>query len=98
MLDFLLFNDILNCFVEVVCIEEPGVFVNLVAKEYYVDDVYIRTFPNPVSSYILYTSETEYVDLKEAYEQGLITHDDLLAIAEAEEPRDNLKQDNGDQV
>lgn len=69
-----------------------------VLTPYYVDDVYISTFPDTSYTYIVYTSETDYVILEKAYEQSLITHDDLLAIAEAEKPRDNLKQDKETQV
>ncbi len=69
-----------------------------VVSPYYVDDVYISTFPTPGYGYLAYNDKNEYVHLTEAYAQGLITHDDLLAIAEAEKPYDNLRQDNDSSI
>ena len=64
--------------------------VSDVVVKYYVDDVYIKTCPTSACKYFVYTNGDDYMHLSEAYETGLITHDDLLAIAEAEKPYDSL--------
>lgn len=71
-----------------------GTAVADVVALYYVDDVYIKTFATSLFDYLVYTSETHYVYLSVAYEQGLVTRDDLLAIAEAEKPYDTLYDEN----
>ena len=58
--------------------------VSAVISEYFVDDVYIQTRPDPSYDYLVYISEKNYLYLKAAYEEGIITHRDLLAIAKAE--------------
>ena len=80
--------------VDYVWVEYLDADVNAVEVEYYVDDVYILTCPDPSYKYCVYTSEKDYMYLKAAYEAGLITHDDLLAIAKAEEPYDTLKHEH----
>lgn len=80
--------------VDSVRVEYIGANVSTVIVKYTVDDVYICTFPDPSYDFIVYTNKNDYLYLKTAYEQGLITHDDLLAIAEAEKPYDNLYDEN----
>ena len=52
--------------VDCVRFERKNEGYNEVEVEYYVDDVYISTFPNPTYNYLVYTSESDYVILKNA--------------------------------
>lgn len=79
--------------VDCVWFEHKDANVVAVVEEYTVDDVYIQTFPDPSYKYLVYLNDKDWVHLNIAYEEGLITYDDLLAIAEAEAPYDNLKND-----
>lgn len=79
--------------VDFVRVEHKDAYVNCRIVEYCVDDVYIMTRPDPSYHYFVYTSEKDYVELKTAYEQGLVTRDDIVAIAEAEKPHDTLKNE-----
>ena len=82
-----------GCRVDLVRMETEGAAVPDVVVEYTVSDVYIATLGNPSYKYLAYTSEDDYLLLSQAYEQGLIGRDDLLAIAKAEEPYDTLLPD-----
>jgi hypothetical protein len=79
--------------VDFVKIEYKNADYSAVVVEYCVDDVYIRTLANPSLKYIVYTNDKDFLVLRAAYEEGYITHDDLLAIAEAEAPHDTLKNE-----
>jgi hypothetical protein len=70
-----------------------GAYAAVVVK-YCVDDVYIMTMPDPGYDYAVYINDKDFLLLQTAYEQGYITHDDLLAIAEAEAPHDTLKDED----
>ena len=83
-----------GCRVDLVRMETEGAAVPDVVVEYTVGDVYIATLGNPSYKYLAYTSEDDYLLLPQAYEQGLIGRDDLLAIAKAEEPYDALFSDD----
>ena len=83
-----------GCRVDLVRMETEGAAVPDVVVEYTVDDVYIATLGNPSYKYLAYTSEDDYLLLPQAYKQGLIGRDDLLAIAKAEEPYDTLLPDD----
>ncbi len=83
--------------VDCVWVEYNDAFVSPVEVKYYVDDVYIQTFPDPSYDYYVYITEKEHLHLGDAYEQGLLTHNDLLAIAEAEKPYDNLYNEDTDE-
>lgn len=74
--------------VELVRYECEDFNVAAVTVDYTIDGVHIQTLANPSYDYILYTNKTEYIPLKRAYEQKLITLDDVKAIAEAEKPFD----------
>ena len=76
--------------VDYVRVEYLDADVSDVVVKYYVDDVYIKTCPTSAYKYFVYTNGDDYMHLSKAYETGLITHDDLLAIAEAEKPYDSL--------
>lgn len=67
-----------------------------VEVKYYVDDVYIKTCANSSYDYYVYITEKKHILLGDAYEQGLLTHDDLLAVAEAEKPYDTLYDEDTD--
>lgn len=77
-----------GCRVEVARFESRDELVGEVVVEYSVDDVYIGSLPSSAYEYLVYTDETHWTRLRDAYEDGVITHDDLLAIAEAEKPYD----------
>ena len=74
--------------VELVRYEYKDLYVAAVIVDYTIDSVHIQTLANPSYDYILYTSKKEYIPLKRAYEQKLITLDDVKAIAEAEKTFD----------
>lgn len=61
-----------------------------------IDDVYIITAPNPSYTYIIYLNdsndEDSYITLKNAYAQGIVSRDDLVAIAAAETEHDSIKE------
>jgi hypothetical protein len=61
--------------------------VNTVIVKYYVDDVFIGELSDPSYNYYVYITEKDPIILKTAYAEGYITHDDLLAIAEIENPK-----------
>lgn len=82
--------------VDFIRFEHKNAGVPAVIVEYCVGDVYIQTCPYSSYKYLVYKSEKDWLHLSDAYEQGLITHDDLLAIAKAEEPYDNLKRDDAE--
>lgn len=83
-----------GCRVDLVRMETEGTAVPDVVVEYTVGDVYIATLGNPSYKYLADTSEDDYLLLPQAYEQGLIGRDDLLAIAKAEEPHDTFLPDD----
>lgn len=58
-----------------------------VTEEYYVGETYIATIPSPSYDYLVYIEEDEYVTLKNAYDQGIVTDEDVFAIAEIETAR-----------
>lgn len=70
--------------VELAKITMPGVDVADVVVEYEVDGIYIASLPDPSWEYIVWTEEDEYIYLNKAYEEGLITYDDLVAISKVE--------------
>lgn len=74
--------------VELVRYECEDFNVAAVIVDYTIEGVHIQTLANPSYDYILYTSKKEYIPLKRAYEQKLITLDDVKAIAEDEKPFD----------
>lgn len=56
----------------------------------YVDDVYLFTAPNASYTCIIPTEDGNYMLLSDAYSQGLVSHDDLVALAAAEAEYDTL--------
>ena len=48
---------------------------------------YIATIHTPSYDYLVYIEEDEYVTLKNAYDQGIVTDEDVFAIAEIETAR-----------
>ncbi|MCD8285790.1 MAG: hypothetical protein LUD50_00995 [Clostridia bacterium] len=69
-----------------------GSEVNAVVKPIEIDDVYIFSAPDPSYSYVVVMGEGKYLLLSEAYEQELVTHDDLEAIAATEAKYDGNRQ------
>ncbi len=59
-----------------------------VVVEYRIDGIYIFTLPSPAYAYMVDVDGKEQKNLSVAYEEGLVTRDDLVAIAEAEKPFD----------
>lgn len=70
--------------VELAKITMPGVDVTDVVVEYEVDGVYIASLPDPSFKYLVYEDNGDYHYLDIAYEQGIISRADLVAIAKAE--------------
>ena len=62
----------------------PDTDVPEVVVDYEVDGVFIASLPNPSWKYIVWTDEDNYIYLNKAYEEGIITYDDLVAIAKVE--------------
>ncbi|MCD8307082.1 MAG: hypothetical protein LUD51_02480 [Clostridia bacterium] len=69
-----------------------GSDVNAVVTTIEIDGVYIFSPGDPSYTYVVDLGEGEYIRLYEAYEQELISHDDLEAIAEAEAQYDGNRQ------
>ena len=63
----------------------PTVTVDLV-----IDGVFVTTLPQSDYDYAVYDTTTNFVFLKEAYEKGKITKNDLKAIASKEADKDHF--------
>lgn len=70
--------------VDLAKITTPDTDVAEVVVDYEVDGVFIASLPNPSWKYIVWTDEDNYIYLNKAYEQGIISRDDLVAISAAE--------------
>lgn len=81
--------------VDFVKMEFKDEWVTPVTEEYYVGETYIATIPSPSYDYLVYIEEDEYVTLKNAYDQGIVTDEDILAIAEIEAQRDSSTESAG---
>lgn len=64
-----------------------GAEVGATVKDYYVDDIFIARVPTALYQYYVFVTEKEPVSLKKAYEEGIVTREDVLAISEAEKVR-----------
>ena len=51
--------------------------------EYYVDDVFVCYLPNGSYSFIVYTQSKEITDFQSAYNDGIITKNNLMSIRNA---------------
>ena len=51
--------------------------------EYYVDDVFVCDLPNGSYSLIVYTQSKEIADFQSAYNDGIITKNNLMSIRNA---------------
>lgn len=58
--------------------------VNDVTVEYVVGGIYISTLPDPSWEYVVSESDDERIYLSAAYSIGIISRDDIIAIAAAE--------------